>query len=136
VTGRAVVEGIAKSLAKRTVAMALDGRVCDLDEQGLHRFRQHVGAVVADQLERARVGAVEELDAGIVRRDTMPILTFPDGAARSFDAPVTGRAVVEGIAKSLPPARGRSRGGSARARAGRRGRGTRCGHRARRCRRS
>ncbi len=31
-TGRAVVEGIAKSLAKRTVAMALDGTVCDLDE--------------------------------------------------------------------------------------------------------
>ncbi|KQT78709.1 threonine--tRNA ligase [Methylobacterium sp. Leaf466] len=29
-TGRSVVEGIAKSLAKRTVAMALDGRVCDL----------------------------------------------------------------------------------------------------------
>ncbi|MEH3146838.1 MAG: threonine--tRNA ligase [Methylobacterium frigidaeris] len=31
----------------------------------------------------------------------MPILTFPDGATRSFDAPVTGRAVVDGIAKSL-----------------------------------
>ncbi|TVR08135.1 MAG: threonine--tRNA ligase [Salinarimonadaceae bacterium] len=29
-TGRAVVEGIAKSLAKKTVAMALDGVVCDL----------------------------------------------------------------------------------------------------------
>ncbi|WP_027173122.1 threonine--tRNA ligase [Methylobacterium sp. 10] len=32
VTGRTVVEGIAKSLAKRTVAMALDGRVRDLDD--------------------------------------------------------------------------------------------------------
>ncbi|MFE1602505.1 threonine--tRNA ligase [Methylobacterium sp. ID0610] len=32
VTGRAVVEGIAKSLAKRTVAMALDGTVHDLDD--------------------------------------------------------------------------------------------------------
>ena len=32
VTGRTVVEGIAKSLAKRTVAMALDGVVCDLDD--------------------------------------------------------------------------------------------------------
>ncbi len=31
-TGRSVVEGIAKSLAKRTVAMALDGTVCDLDD--------------------------------------------------------------------------------------------------------
>ncbi|WP_279356345.1 threonine--tRNA ligase [Methylobacterium indicum] len=31
----------------------------------------------------------------------MPILTFPDGATRSFDGAVTGRAVVEGIAKSL-----------------------------------
>ena len=32
VTGRTVVEGIAKSLAKRTVAMALDGTVRDLDD--------------------------------------------------------------------------------------------------------
>ena len=32
VTGRTVVEGIAKSLAKRTVAMALDGMVRDLDD--------------------------------------------------------------------------------------------------------
>ena len=31
-TGRSVVEGIAKSLAKRTVAMALDGTVRDLDD--------------------------------------------------------------------------------------------------------
>ncbi|HEX2727737.1 MAG TPA: TGS domain-containing protein, partial [Beijerinckiaceae bacterium] len=31
-TGRAIVEGIAKSLAKRTVAMALDGRLADLDD--------------------------------------------------------------------------------------------------------
>ncbi|MCE4224798.1 threonine--tRNA ligase [Methylobacterium sp. C25] len=31
----------------------------------------------------------------------MPILTFPDGNTRAFDAAVTGRAVVEGIAKSL-----------------------------------
>ncbi|MDF2712640.1 MAG: threonyl-tRNA synthetase, partial [Nonomuraea muscovyensis] len=31
-TGRSVVEGIAKSLAKRTVAMALDGTVTDLDD--------------------------------------------------------------------------------------------------------
>jgi threonyl-tRNA synthetase len=31
-TGRAVAEGIAKSLAKRTVAMALDGQVADLDD--------------------------------------------------------------------------------------------------------
>jgi threonyl-tRNA synthetase len=31
-TGRAVVEGIAKSLAKRTVAMALDGQLADLDD--------------------------------------------------------------------------------------------------------
>src|SRR5215210_3991578 len=32
ITGRAVAEGIAKSLAKRTVAMALDGRVADLGD--------------------------------------------------------------------------------------------------------
>src|SRR5215217_3067652 len=32
ITGRAVAEGIAKSLAKRTVAMALDGAVADLDD--------------------------------------------------------------------------------------------------------
>ena len=31
-TGRAIVEGIAKSLAKRTVAMALDGQLADLDD--------------------------------------------------------------------------------------------------------
>jgi threonyl-tRNA synthetase len=31
-TGRAIAEGIAKSLAKRTVAMALDGRLADLDD--------------------------------------------------------------------------------------------------------
>ncbi|SFV13900.1 Ser-tRNA(Thr) hydrolase /threonyl-tRNA synthetase [Methylobacterium sp. 174MFSha1.1] len=31
----------------------------------------------------------------------MPILTFPDGATRSYDGAVTGRTVVEGIAKSL-----------------------------------
>jgi threonyl-tRNA synthetase len=31
----------------------------------------------------------------------MPILTFPDGATRSYDGAVTGRSVVEGIAKSL-----------------------------------
>src|SRR5690349_9331890 len=30
ITGREIAEGIAKSLAKRTVAMALDGTVCDL----------------------------------------------------------------------------------------------------------
>lgn len=30
ITGRTIVEGIAKSLAKRTVAMALDGALCDL----------------------------------------------------------------------------------------------------------
>ncbi len=35
-TGRAVVEGIAKSLAKRTVAMALDGKLTDLDEAIAH----------------------------------------------------------------------------------------------------
>ncbi|KAB1074212.1 threonine--tRNA ligase [Methylobacterium planeticum] len=33
VTGRSVVEGIARSLAKRTVAMALDGAVHDLDDR-------------------------------------------------------------------------------------------------------
>jgi threonyl-tRNA synthetase len=32
ITGRAVAEGIAKSLAKRTVAMALDGALADLDD--------------------------------------------------------------------------------------------------------
>jgi threonyl-tRNA synthetase len=32
ITGRAVAEGIAKSLAKRTVAMALDGTLADLDD--------------------------------------------------------------------------------------------------------
>src|ERR671926_1499995 len=31
-TGRAIAEGIAKSLAKRTVAMALDGQLADLDD--------------------------------------------------------------------------------------------------------
>src|SRR6186713_1163556 len=33
ITGRAVAEGIAKSLARRTVAMALDGTVADLSEE-------------------------------------------------------------------------------------------------------
>ena len=32
ITGRAIAEGIAKSLAKRTVAMALDGQIVDLDD--------------------------------------------------------------------------------------------------------
>jgi len=32
ITGRTIVEGIAKSLAKRTVAMALDGTICDLSD--------------------------------------------------------------------------------------------------------
>jgi threonyl-tRNA synthetase len=32
ITGRAIAEGIAKSLAKRTVAMALDGQLADLDD--------------------------------------------------------------------------------------------------------
>ncbi|WP_201863520.1 threonine--tRNA ligase [Microvirga soli] len=32
ITGREIVEGIAKSLAKRTIAMALDGTVADLDD--------------------------------------------------------------------------------------------------------
>ena len=32
ITGREIVEGIAKSLAKRTVAMALDGTVVDLSD--------------------------------------------------------------------------------------------------------
>src|ERR687890_2176172 len=31
-TGRQIAEGIAKSLAKRTVAMALDGQLADLDD--------------------------------------------------------------------------------------------------------
>ncbi|HEX5868632.1 MAG TPA: threonine--tRNA ligase, partial [Beijerinckiaceae bacterium] len=31
-TGRAIAEGIAKSLAKRTIAMALDGELADLDD--------------------------------------------------------------------------------------------------------
>lgn len=39
VTGRTVVEGIAKSLAKRTVAMALDGVVADLDDRIEHDVR-------------------------------------------------------------------------------------------------
>jgi threonyl-tRNA synthetase len=39
VTGRTVVEGIAKSLAKRTVAMALDGVVVDLDDRIEHDVR-------------------------------------------------------------------------------------------------
>ncbi|MDP4003719.1 threonine--tRNA ligase [Methylobacterium sp. NEAU K] len=38
-TGRSVVEGIAKSLAKRTVAMALDGTVADLDDPIAHDAR-------------------------------------------------------------------------------------------------
>ena len=32
ITGREIAEGIAKSLAKRTVAMALDGTVVDLSD--------------------------------------------------------------------------------------------------------
>src|SRR3954468_14901334 len=32
ISGREVAEGIARSLAKRTVAMALDGRLADLDD--------------------------------------------------------------------------------------------------------
>lgn len=47
VTGRTVVEGIAKSLAKRTVAMALDGTVRDLDDtidrQRLRQARSGAG---------------------------------------------------------------------------------------------
>ena len=39
ITGRAVAEGIAKSLAKRTVAMALDGRVADLSDPILRDAR-------------------------------------------------------------------------------------------------
>ncbi|MDB5646724.1 threonine--tRNA ligase [Methylobacterium sp.] len=39
ITGRAIVEGIAKSLAKRTVAMALDGTVRDLDDLVEHDAR-------------------------------------------------------------------------------------------------
>ena len=38
-TGREVVEGIAKSLAKRTVAMALDGTVADLADPIAHDAR-------------------------------------------------------------------------------------------------
>jgi threonyl-tRNA synthetase len=38
-TGRSVVEGIAKSLAKRTVAMALDGVLADLDDPIAHDAR-------------------------------------------------------------------------------------------------
>ena len=39
ITGWAVAEGIAKSLAKRTVAMALDGRVADLSDPILRDAR-------------------------------------------------------------------------------------------------
>ncbi len=39
ITGRAIVEGIAKSLAKRTVAMALDGQVRDLSDLVQHDAR-------------------------------------------------------------------------------------------------
>src|SRR3954467_3933151 len=39
ITGRAVAEGTAKSLAKRTVAMALDGRVADLSDPILRDAR-------------------------------------------------------------------------------------------------
>ncbi|HZY23047.1 MAG TPA: TGS domain-containing protein, partial [Beijerinckiaceae bacterium] len=39
ITGRAVADGIAKSLAKRTVAMALDGRVADLSDPILRDAR-------------------------------------------------------------------------------------------------
>src|SRR5215204_7078387 len=38
-TGRAIAQGIAKSLAKRTVAMALDGRLADLDDAIEHDAR-------------------------------------------------------------------------------------------------
>ena len=38
-TGRAIAEGIAKSLAKRTVAMVLDGRLADLDDPIEHDAR-------------------------------------------------------------------------------------------------
>ena len=31
----------------------------------------------------------------------MPVLTFPDGNKRSYDPGVTGKAVAEGISKSL-----------------------------------
>ena len=39
ITGRAVAEGIAKSLAKRSVAMALDGELADLDDSIAHDAR-------------------------------------------------------------------------------------------------
>ncbi|RVU13227.1 threonine--tRNA ligase [Methylobacterium oryzihabitans] len=62
VTGRAVVEGIAKSLAKRTVAMALDGRVCDLDDAIAHDAR-------IEFLDRADPRALE-----LIRHDCAHVL--------------------------------------------------------------
>ncbi|WP_298951136.1 threonine--tRNA ligase [uncultured Methylobacterium sp.] len=62
VTGRAVVEGIAKSLAKRTVAMALDGRVCDLDDTVAHDAR-------IEFLDRADPRALE-----LIRHDCAHVL--------------------------------------------------------------
>ena len=39
---------------------------CVPGKQRLHRFGEHMGAVVADEFERARVFAGEKLDLGVV----------------------------------------------------------------------
>ncbi len=61
-TGRSVVEGIAKSLAKRTVAMALDGTVRDLDD-GIDRDAR------IEFLDRADPRALE-----LIRHDCAHVL--------------------------------------------------------------
>ncbi len=66
---RREVLGCERRVAREVVVESVldhraDGHLCRRPQR-LHGLRQHVGAVVADQFQRARVGAVEELDAGI-----------------------------------------------------------------------
>src|SRR5215208_6311703 len=72
ITGREIVEGIAKSLAKRTVAMALDGTVADLadpitrdakieflnrdDERALELIRHDAAHVLAEAVQELYPG--------------------------------------------------------------------------------
>src|SRR3954452_18237770 len=72
ITGRAVADGIAKSLGKRTVAMALDGRVADLsdpilrdakiefltreDPRALELIRHDAAHVLAEAVQSLRPG--------------------------------------------------------------------------------
>src|SRR4028118_469583 len=81
ITGRAVAEGIAKSLAKRTVAMALDGAVADLadpierdarieflsreDPRALELIRHDCAHVLAEAVQALYPGTQVTIGPGI-----------------------------------------------------------------------